>query len=68
MAVYYKNKPQGGCRLLELWKMDHRLVAVGAINKMASVGISRNGCATIGISQLSQCNMLRDKFELEAES
>jgi hypothetical protein len=43
--------------------MDQRLVAVRPKNKMASVGSLRNGCATIGRSQLSQRNMPR---ELEA--
>jgi hypothetical protein len=54
--------------LLEPQKMDHRLLAVSAKNKMASVGSLRNGCATIGILQLWQRDMPRDKSELEAES
>jgi hypothetical protein len=49
-------------------KIDNRLVAVRAENKMASVGSSHMGYATIGILQLSQSNMPRDKSELEAES
>jgi hypothetical protein len=45
--------------LIELRKMDHRLLEVRAKNKMANVG-SSNGCATIGISPLSQCHVPRD--------
>jgi hypothetical protein len=37
-------------------------------NKMASVGSSHNGCATIGRSQPPQRYMPRDKSELEAKS
>jgi hypothetical protein len=37
--------------------MHHRLLAVRAKNKMASVGSSRYGCTTIGISRLSQGDM-----------
>jgi hypothetical protein len=48
--------------------MDHRHVAIGAKNKLVNVGSLRNGCATIGISQPSQRDMPRDKYELEAES
>jgi hypothetical protein len=40
--------------------MDHRLVAVRAKTKMTSVCSSRNGCATIGISEQSQCDIPRD--------
>jgi hypothetical protein len=35
-------------------------LAVRAKNKMASVGSSRNGCATIGVPQPSQHDMPRD--------
>jgi hypothetical protein len=35
-------------------EIDHRLLAVRAKNKIASVGSSRTGCATVGISQPSQ--------------
>jgi hypothetical protein len=42
-------------------KMDEKLfLAFGAKNKMASVGSSHNGCATIGISLPSQRNMPND--------
>jgi hypothetical protein len=46
--------------LPEPQKMDHRLLAVVAKNKMASVGSSHNGCVTIGIPQPSQRDMPRD--------
>jgi hypothetical protein len=47
-------------KLPEPGKMDHRLVEVCAKTKMVSVGSSRNGCVTIGISQPSQRDMPRD--------
>jgi hypothetical protein len=48
---------------------NYKLVAVHAKkNKMASVGSSRNGCATIGRSQPSLHDMPRDKYELEVKS
>jgi hypothetical protein len=47
--------------------MDHRLLAASAKNKMASVGSSHNGSATIGRLQPTQHDMLRDNSELEAE-
>jgi hypothetical protein len=62
------------CELPELWKMDHRLLAVRAKNKMASVGSLQNGCATIGILQPSHRHMPSDfaqyapVMEIEAES
>jgi hypothetical protein len=40
--------------------MDHRLAVVRAKHKMVSVGSLCNGCATVGISQLSQYDMPRD--------
>jgi hypothetical protein len=55
-------------------KMDYRLVAVLAKNKMPNVGSSRNGFATIGISQPSHCDIpwylaQYDTFgEIESES
>jgi hypothetical protein len=47
-------------KLPEPQTMDHRLLAVRATNKMASVGNLRNGCMTIGILRLSQCDMPMD--------
>jgi hypothetical protein len=47
-------------KLSEPWKMDNRLVAVRAKNEVASVGSSRSSCATIGISQPLQHDMLSD--------
>jgi hypothetical protein len=42
------------------WKMDNRLLAVRAKNKMASVGSLRNGNAEIGIPQPSLRDVLSD--------
>jgi hypothetical protein len=53
--------------LPELRKMDHRLFAVREKNKMTSLGCSRNGLATIGISLPSERDMPRN-FGEEAES
>jgi hypothetical protein len=70
----YANGRRTLCELPELWNMGHKLVAIRANNKMASVGSSRNSCATIGISQPSQRYMPRDfawyatVWEVEAES
>jgi hypothetical protein len=48
------------CELPEPRKMDQRLVAVCAKKKMECVDTSRNGCATIGMSQPAQCDIPRD--------
>jgi hypothetical protein len=41
--------------------MDHTLVEVRGKNKMASVGSSRNGWATMGALQPLQRDMPKDK-------
>jgi hypothetical protein len=48
--------------LPELRKLNHRLVAVHAYNKLGCFGSWRNGCVTIAMLHPSQRDMPMDKL------
>jgi hypothetical protein len=59
-AAVCQGRTSIAIELPEPQKMDHRLVAVCAKNKMANVGSSRHCLCDLGISQPPQRDMPRD--------